>query len=229
MQKKIWLFVFFTALLVNLSSIVVPSAIFFFFSKPLLVLSLIGWLFFSLKQYGGAVYLFPLAALFFSLLGDILLLFEKANPLFFIVGLISFLIAHVGYIIIFNRIRTKNNISIKWWIIFIILCYYSILLSSLFPNLGQMKIPVVVYGAVISTMFFVALHLLYNKSNANMQIVMGAILFVVSDSILAFNKFYNNFSSASFLIMLTYAFAQYFIIKGIISNTTNGKFVIGKL
>jgi uncharacterized membrane protein YhhN len=179
-----------------------------------------GWLVSSTKKYPGTVYKWPLVALFFSLCGDVLLMFEKTNPLFFIVGLICFLISHVFYIIVFNKIRKEKPIHIRWWMIFIILCYYSILLSTLFPYLGQMKIPVVVYGAVISTMFFVALHLLFHKSKANMQIVAGAVLFVASDSILAFNKFYSSFNNAGLLIMLTYAFAQYFITKGIVSNST---------
>jgi uncharacterized membrane protein YhhN len=144
-------------------------------------------------------------------------MFEKINPLFFIIGLLCFLISHLFYIVIFNNIRKDKNIRIRWWVIFIILGYYGILLTSLFPHLGELKIPVAIYGAVISTMLFVALQLLYKKSNANLLIVMGAVLFIASDSILAFNKFYSSFIAAGLLIMLTYAFAQYFITKGIVS------------
>ena len=83
-----------------------------------------------------------------------------------------------------------------------------------------MKVPVVVYGAVISAMFFVALQLLFYKSKASRQIILGAVLFVISDSVLAFNKFYSSFNNAGLVIMLTYTFAQYFITKGIVSNNT---------
>jgi uncharacterized membrane protein YhhN len=221
MQRNYWLIIFFAALLANLTGTLLESDILVYCSKPLLVGSLMGWLVSSTKGYTGAVYKWPLAALFFSLCGDVLLMFEKMNLLFFIIGLICFLISHIFYIIIFNQIRVQKNIPIKWWMIIIILCYYSILLSTLFPYLGEMKLPVVIYGAVISTMFFVALHLLFYKSKANMHIVIGAVLFVASDSILAFNKFYSSFNSAGLLIMLTYAFAQYYITKGIVSNSSH--------
>ena len=43
---------------------------------------------------------------------------------------------------------------------------------------------------------------------------MGAILFVVSDSLLAFNKFFSPFNNAGVIIMLTYGLAQLFITEG---------------
>jgi len=218
MQRNYWLIVFFAALLANVTGTYLQSDIIIYCSKPLLVASLMAWLISSSKKNTISLYKWPLTALFFSLCGDVLLMFEKLNPLFFIAGLICFLISHIFYIIIFNRIRIEKSMRIKWWMIFIILCYYIILLSTLLPFLGQMKLPVALYGAVISTMFFVALHLLFYKSKANMQIVAGAVLFVASDSVLAFNKFYSSFNNAAVVIMLTYAFAQYFISKGIVSN-----------
>jgi uncharacterized membrane protein YhhN len=219
MQKKYWLIVFFAALLVNLTGTFLQSDILVYCSKPLLVGSLMGWLASSSNNNSATVYKLPLTALFFSLSGDVLLMFEKINPLFFIIGLLCFLISHLFYIVIFNNIRKDKNIRIRWWVIFIILGYYGILLTSLFPHLGELKIPVAIYGAVISTMLFIALQLLFKKSNANLLIVMGAVLFITSDSILAFNKFYSSFIAAGLLIMLTYAFAQYFITKGIVSNS----------
>jgi uncharacterized membrane protein YhhN len=218
MQRNYWLVVFFTALLANLTGTFLQSDILVYCSKPLLVASLMGWFASNSNNNSAAVYKLPLAALFFSLCGDVLLMFEKKNPLFFIIGLLCFLISHLFYIVIFNTIRKEKNIRIRWWVIFIILGYYGILLTSLFPHLGELKIPVAFYGAVISTMLFVALQLLYKKSNANLLIVMGAVLFITSDSILAFNKFYSSFNAAGLLIMLTYAFAQYFITKGVVSN-----------
>jgi uncharacterized membrane protein YhhN len=220
MQRNYWLIVFIAALLVNLTGTLLASDMLVYCSKPLLVGSLMAWLASSIKSKDSTFYKWPLIALLFSLSGDVLLMFEKMNPLFFIMGLICFLMAHIFYIIIFNNIRVEKNISIKWWMILITLCYYSILLSTLFPYLGEMKVPVIIYGAVISTVFFIALHLLFYKSMANMLIVIGAVLFVASDSILAFNKFYSSFNYAGLLIMLTYAFAQYCITKGIVSNST---------
>jgi len=49
----------------------------------------------------------------------------------------------------------------------------------------------------------------------------GAGLFVISDSVLAINKFYQPFEAAGILIMLTYGLAQFFIIKGAIKYIRN--------
>jgi uncharacterized membrane protein YhhN len=158
-----------------------------------------------------------LAALFFSLGGDVLLLFQSpSQPNFFIYGLVSFLIAHIFYIIVFNIIRKRNEMAIKPILLLPIALYYAGLIYLLFPHLGALQIPVMVYGIVISTMLFIGLHLLYKKNAANQSIVIGAILFISSDSLLAIDKFYQPFSFAGILIMLTYAMAQYFIVKGMI-------------
>ena len=54
----------------------------------------------------------------------------------------------------------------------------------------------------------------------------GALLFVISDSVLAINKFYQSFELAGIVIMLTYGFAQLFIIEGAISIFANGSYKI---
>ena len=62
-----------------------------------------------------------------------------------------------------------------------------------------------------------ALHMLVMKyKNAAMIMMIGAVLFIISDSVLAINKFYKPFEGAGIVIMLTYAFAQLLIVAGII-------------
>lgn len=62
-----------------------------------------------------------------------------------------------------------------------------------------------------------ALHMLYIKNkNAGLLMMIGALLFVLSNSTLAINKFYNSFSGAGILIMLTYGIAQLLIVQGAI-------------
>jgi uncharacterized membrane protein YhhN len=60
----------------------------------------------------------------------------------------------------------------------------------LLPSLGDLTIPVFIYALVISTMLLFAFALMWKKP-ANWYILIGAVIFVSSDSILAFNKFYN--------------------------------------
>ena len=78
-----------------------------------------------------------------------------------------------------------------------------------------MKLPVRIYGIVISFMFMLALHMLFIKDKvAGKWMMLGALLFIISDSALAINKFYQPFEVASVIIMLTYGLAQLFIIEG---------------
>jgi uncharacterized membrane protein YhhN len=102
-------------------------------------------------------------------------------------------------------------------LLLIVLIYYGVLMMYLDPYLGDMTIPVRVYGVVISMMLMLALHMLYLKDKtAGLLMMAGALLFVVSDSVLAFNKFYRPFEPAGFIIMLTYGMAQLFIVQGAI-------------
>jgi uncharacterized membrane protein YhhN len=85
-----------------------------------------------------------------------------------------------------------------------------------------MKIPVLVYGVVISVMFLLALHMLFIKNReAGKMMMLGALLFIVSDSILAINKFYQPFEYAGIAIMLSYGIAQLLITLGAVRYITS--------
>lgn len=161
-----------------------------------------------------------LSALTFSWIGDIILMFADKGELYFIFGLVAFLISHIIYIVLFYKqesTRTNEKITLFWTGISIILVYFTMMVFLLFPKLGPLKIPVLVYAIVITTMLYFAFKgsLIWEESSAN-SILLGAIFFVSSDSILAFNKFYAPIPLASFLIMITYLVAQYLITAGIL-------------
>jgi uncharacterized membrane protein YhhN len=161
-----------------------------------------------------------LTALLFSWIGDIILLFSDKGELYFIFGLVSFLASHLVYIVLFNKQQTtrENDKKVQFWLgIFLILGYFTFMIFTLFPKLGPLKIPVLVYAIVITTMLFFAFKGSLKWSiPANKYIFIGAIVFVSSDSVLAFNKFYTPIEHASFYIMATYCLAQYLIVKGIL-------------
>lgn len=195
-------------------------------SKPLIVLSLLAYFLLRTKETSSPLKGWVVGALVFSWLGDVLLLFEARDPLFFILGLSAFLLAHVTYIVFFNRLRRVEGIVLQPLLFLPVLVYYIGLISLLYPNLGGLKLPVVVYGAVISTMLAAALHLkAVRGSRAGALFVLGAALFVLSDSLLAVNKFLEPFAGAGLLIMLTYGLAQFLIVRGSIlvfqKNMTN--------
>jgi uncharacterized membrane protein YhhN len=184
-----------------------------FFSKFLLMPLLAAYFIYAVADRSISKWIIP--ALFFSWLGDVLLQFESSGKLFFLFGLSSFLLAHIFYIIFFHIIRVKEQLASRWWLIIPVALYYSGLILLLSPYLGEMKLPVRVYGIVISMMLLLALHTLFMKDKrVGKLLTAGAVLFVISDSVLAINKFYQPFEFAGIFIMLTYGLAQALLIIG---------------
>lgn len=161
-----------------------------------------------------------LFALFFSWIGDCILLFADKGELYFIFGLVAFLIAHILFIVLFSKQKSENKHfkSILFWIgLMAVIGYLVSMLSLLLRKLGDLKIPVSVYAITISIMLIIALKGAINwKNNAKYLVLVGAILFVASDSILALDKFHSPIASASYSIMITYLIAQFCITKGIL-------------
>jgi len=187
-----------------------------YISKPFIVLSLAGYF---LSQVKGQTPLKKciLSALAFSWLGDVLLLFESRDQLFFLFGLSAFLIAHLCYIVFFHQVRVKEKVRGNIWLLIIVVIYYTGLISFLSPYLHDMKLPVRVYGIAISFMLMLALHMPFIKNKmAGKWMMTGALLFVISDSVLAIDKFYQSFRLADLVIILTYGLAQLFIVEGAI-------------
>ncbi|RYD70610.1 MAG: lysoplasmalogenase [Sphingobacteriales bacterium] len=201
--------------IVHLIAIVFEQEDVRFITKPLLMPLL------ALAVYGcsaaGRERTIIITAIFFSLLGDSFLLFDYLNPLYFIFGLISFLITHILYIVYFIGIKPLHTSLLKIypWIIVLVVGYGVGLVYFLYPKLGDLKIPVIVYAVIICSMLLAAIHIFKRvKAIAGWLLVAGAVFFVVSDSLLAINKFHSAFSGAAFLIMFTYCAAQYCIAKG---------------
>ncbi len=149
-------------------------------------------------------------------------MFQEKKSLFFLLGLSAFLIAHTFYIIFFHGIRIREKIKSNLWLLLIVVTYYAVLITFLSPHLGTMKLPVRVYGIVISFMLMLAMHMLFLKNKKpGWWMSTGALSFVISDSLLAINKFYQPFESAGLIIMVTYGLAQLFITRGAISYLTS--------
>ncbi|AHF15884.1 hypothetical protein NIASO_13390 [Niabella soli DSM 19437] len=160
-----------------------------------------------------------MAALGFSIVGDSLLLFANSNEMYFILGLVAFLIAHIFYILCFHAIRTQASLPGRWYSAVIVGVYYFFITSFLIPHLGALKIPVLVYGLVISFMLLLAMNLYELPDNKTARFILtGAIFFIISDSVLAINKFYHPEVWGGWAIMLTYVLAQWLLTKGLIRH-----------
>ncbi|HMC02367.1 MAG TPA: lysoplasmalogenase [Flavobacteriaceae bacterium] len=183
-------------------------------TKPIILLSLMAFFNKTCRHLTSKTKRLMLLALLFSLIGDILLMFVNQSAGFFIFGLIAFLIAHIMYILVFEK--TRNKSKKPYFIIAILTTYALIIFYFLSAGLGDMLIPVIIYMSVILTMATMAFLRQGSVSNMSYNLVFfGAILFLISDSLLALNKFYSPFSFADISIIFTYGLAQLFIVLGV--------------
>lgn len=188
------------------------------YAKPLLMPILFGavWL-----HSGMSNQKLLLAALVFSWLGDVALMFLHISPHFFIAGLLAFLIAHILYIVLFGKSFNKEVSASKGPLLlgFASISLYLVSLGViLFPLLGEMLVPVAVYALTISSMLAFAWFGHFGwPAGARYWVLAGAAIFVVSDSFIALNKFYAPVPQSAFWVMSTYIVAQYCIVRGVMS------------
>ena len=192
------------------------------FTKPLIMLSIIVLTIQFLKQYKH--YKLILLSFVASLFGDVFLLWQARSDLFFLAGLASFLIAHLLYANYFykssNKTWNKNPKALvsQFLMILLVIGFYSLI----YPGLVDLSIPVLFYVSTIGVMGILALNRYSHCNNASFwYILIGALSFIVSDSLIGFNKFVEPIANASVYIMLFYCLAQYLILKGFVLGEEN--------
>jgi len=126
-----------------------------------------------------------------------------------IVGLVSFLVAHLCYIVAFSA---GIRLGVSGFLPALFLLYVIIMFVVLFPHLGKMKLPVLVYELVIVMMAWRAVERWAQIGDTGALLALaGAILFVISDSVWATNQFVRRYKSAQALILSSYFCAQWLI------------------
>jgi uncharacterized membrane protein YhhN len=170
-----------------------------------------------------------ISALFFSWAGDVALELpnvpglSQKNEILFMTGLVCFMIAHLFYIVVFSLAPGRNYAFRKFFrFILPVILYGAILLGYMYDDLGIMRLPVIMYTIVLLSMLSTAINRFKKVSNESYYTVLiGAALFVLSDSLLAVNKFSHPFQSSSALIMSTYITGQFMIVIGYIRQFKN--------
>lgn len=179
-------------------------------TKPLIVSGLIGF-YISAEPRQNHVFLL---GLIFALLGDIFLMFD--GSLFFTIGLAAFLLMQWCYVYMFSLHFQKPDPATTLKII-LLTGMSGVLLYILWPGLGDMIWPVMLY--IFSILTMVSLSITRKKSMKGYQnVVLGALFFMVSDTLLAIDKFTVPVPVASYLIMASYMAAQYFIVTGVVTG-----------
>ncbi|GIO24612.1 lysoplasmalogenase [Oceanobacillus sp. J11TS1] len=148
-----------------------------------------------------ATHYWIIAALTFCMIGD-------ATIHWFLIGLTAFLIGHVLYTIGFLqqwRFSFPRSLSAIPLLLFAIWIGYQ-LVDNLQENGETMLIlPVIAYIGIILFMAFTAI------MTGNRWAILGSILFIISDSALAWNMFISSFTAANEVIMITYYSAQFLL------------------
>lgn len=214
-----WLYLFLIATIADLGFILEQELTYRMYSKPLILGSLVLYFYFLTRAISFTLLRKTiLAALIFSCLGDILLLWNEL----FIYGLGAFLMAHLCYILGFKVAQIPSERPDSSHLIrgfFYNLPIYllaAIIFSFIYPNLGGLKIPVIAYMVVLVGMVTTARDRFQKTNPASFwQVFAGALFFLISDGILALARFYQKFPEADILVMGTYATAQLLLVMGI--------------
>lgn len=214
-------YLFFIIATSHLLFIISSSYSFEHISKVLLLPTLFLFFFYNKSSLPSSFVSIISFALLFSFLGDVLLIFADAKESFFLFGLASFFLAHLFYIIGFFLLISfrKAHFYFNPLIFTLSLIFLLLIIAVLYPKLpSHLIIPVVSYGLIITTMFFVSSGLKYTfKFSRNYTfLVVGTALFILSDTLIALNKFYMYIPFNSLLIMTTYILAQFLIVTSFV-------------
>jgi len=189
--------------------------------KPLFMPVLLALFWLNNKDNMPTEKLFFSLALVFSLAGDVLLMLRNDN--LFVFGLASFLVAHLCFIASFYGRIKGRNIPLATVAVSLLpfAAFVGGFLWVLIPNLQAnaltkpLVLPIAVYACVIGTMGFTAL---LRKGGVSPQgftfVMVGALVFMLSDSCIAINRFISPLPQPTFLIMATYGIAQYMLTVG---------------
>lgn len=214
MVKKIALFAFILVSVLDLLGIIFKIESLLYVFKPFVMLALL----FLYTSSVSDINKWYSTALIFSFFGDVFLMYSGQLP--FKIGLISFLIAHILFIrIVTQRIKKVSFLSILTAVIPFAV-FLSLLIYTIKDSLGELLVPVIIYGFTISMFGVVSLiNYVETKSAKSIWMLIGAIVFMISDTLLAINKFYLPKEIFGVLIMGTYIIAQYLIYRSMVLDT----------
>jgi uncharacterized membrane protein YhhN len=183
------------------------------YTKPLLMPLLAIYYISSVSEVNNPIVM----SLVFGFVGDVFLLWpnRKSN---FLLGLGAFFIGHICYVLLFLQGNSFAKDVPVWFYLIIII--YAIgarsVMKKLTQYLGDMVIPTYIYMLVILLMSFTSLARIFvmGISISFLLPFIGSLLFLCSDSILAFYTFKGKFKNGDIFIMLTYVLAEVLIVSG---------------
>jgi len=224
MKKNLFTFLFIISVAGVFTAIVFHVKWLNYLCKPLIMISIAGYFLQNSKSIDKKIIRFAVVAFLFSLFGDIFLMFTDKRMILFILGLGSFLVAQVAYILLFLRtvnisggesFLRKNSLYLNGYIMYGVIVY-----ALLFNQLDiSLKIATFLYMLALLGMSAMALNRYKAVNSMSFKLVFaGSVLFVISDSLIALDKFLTPIPNDTLLIMITYIAAQYLIMRGILKQ-----------
>ena len=180
------------------------------FLKTLTIMLIVGIALTASPPAGERYQVLIVAGLVASLAGDTFMALKNKR---FIAGLASFLVAHLLYSAAFaGEITTLPTPALALLFIAFALSVY----KYLSPALGKERNPVIFYIAAIAIMGWLAAARYLDLQSTGAQLAMiGAFFFMMSDTLLAINRFRNRFAGAQIAILSTYYTAQFLIAHSV--------------
>ena len=218
-MKNIWLPAFILVSALHLTGVAMEQTNLIFGTKPLLMPLLALW-FAKETHHMSPRFLkkMMLVGLAFATLGDVLLLFGQ-QPVFFMLGLVAFLLTHLSYTGGFSSVSQLGKGFLRQqpaWILPFAAFAFGLLWWLWTGIPGGMKMPVSVYATVITVMALSVVNLKAKVPDITYRVLTaGAGLFMLSDSLIAASRFGGALPSSGLLIMATYLMGQFLLVKGV--------------
>jgi len=195
-----------TGLVLDLKSLYIAA-------KPLLMVMLLLYFVTSTQTYPAWRNLVTMA-LVFSWAGDVFLISGD----WFVAGLASFLVAHVFYIAAYQKTGAASG-SLQPLAVAVFALFGICLMWFIHPGLNDLQAPVFLYALVLLGMGVWAFKRKDGTNGESFRLVAsGAVLFVMSDSLIALNRFAFAIPAERILVMSIYLTAQYLIVQGLIQH-----------
>lgn len=187
------------------------------FTKPALMPLLLYYVYESSKGKVTMRILLLCLAVFLSWLGDLAMMYSD-QQVYFLIGIGLFLSAHIVYIVVLNK---SSYQPLKFDVLRVLpfALYAVAFFKFLIPSSGDFATPVFVYGIVICVMAATArLREGGTSQQSYLLALFGGILFLISDSVLAIDRFYGTIPIVGVWVMSTYIAAQLLLVKGILNH-----------
>ncbi|MCB0794880.1 MAG: lysoplasmalogenase [Flavobacteriales bacterium] len=188
--------------------------------RPAMLIHLSVWFYFSSRRYGNRFTLLVQAGLFFSLLGDIALMFQHKDPFNFILGLAAMLLACICYTIAFaQNVAEVGDLEGLWISVLIGVIFLAFGFFFVFDLVRYLDdflmVPVIAFmvgpillGAAAGARFKRTYPLSFWST------MIGACCLMAFASLLAWTRFVRPFERADLLILFLYAAGQFLIAFG---------------